>query len=606
MRNFTRKALCLLSSAVMLCGASAIPASAAETAETTTAALTQFAEELELTKSTESAAEFGLMKDAEFLKRIPTEEFQAVTTTVPVQEFEMKTLPTDITTDLMRRTSIPFRPRVTTTTTTTATTTTTTKPVTTTTAAECKLAYYLNTTSYEIGGSVGGVVIRLYKSSTCKIPGDVTVKYQWYKNGVAISGATEDNYTAREAGTYHCIVIATRRTLIGRTYYNVQVDKFESPKCVVTEKLAIKTQPQSGYIYKSGSTYALSVEAKGGSTPYKYEWTKNGSVVGSAQTYKATSAGTYKCKITDSKGNTVTSNNVTVTDNFLKITKQPQAGKIYTEGGSYTLSVAASGGKAPYKYKWTKFGKDISKTTASISVTEQGDYQCEVTDALGYKVKSNTVYVAFGYLHFMEWRVWGTVYAYDKPVELFATPTGGTAPYRYQWTHDGYIMPNTTAKIYVTSPGTYYLTVYDATNKKITSNPMTVYQSILRFTTQPKTVNSDDYNNYTTLSVAATGGTGTYSYEWQKLNSNGQWVSAGSYRPTLTVYRSDTHTSYTCDGKMYGGRTDLHYLKKYYTCYRCVVKTFDSNGNVVTQITSSTARVYDNVKDYITDVEWAW
>ena len=295
----------------------------------------------------------------------------------------------------------------------------------------------------------------------------------------------------------------------------------------------------------------------------------------------------------------------TVTDNILKVTKQPQAGKIYTEGGGYTLSVAATGGKAPYKYKWTKFGKDISKTTATITVTEAGDYQCEITDSLGNHVKSNTVYVGYGYLHFIEWRVWGTVYSYDKPVELFATPGGGTAPYRYQWTHDGYIMPNTTAKIYVTEPGTYYLTVYDAKNNKITSSPMTVYQSILRFTTQPKSYKSSEYNNYVTLSTAVAGGTGTTSYEWQKY-VDGKWVSAGSYRPTLTVYRSDTHSYYTCDGEMHGGRTDLHYLKRYYTDYRCVAKTYDSNGSVITQTTSNTARVYDDVKDYITNVEWAW
>lgn len=606
MKKVSKKVLCLLSSAILLCGASAIPASAAETAETTTAAFSRIAAEKGMIREAELDDENELV----FEKALKDKELIPIvtTTTAPVG-FEDGFIRTSVTTahplgdELLRprRTTGPFKPRTTTTTTTTATTTTTKAATTTVKPYECKLSYGLNTYSAELSSSTASVALRVNKNSDCVLPPNATVQFQWYKGNAPISGATSSVYTVKAAGYYYC------KVTVSYTENSKTLTKYVYTKtCAVTQKLEIATQPKSGTITNSSPSYTLSVTAKGGTTPYSYEWTLNGTLVGRAQTYKATKGGTYKCKVTDSNGKSVTSSSATVTDNILKISKQPQAGQIMTKGGSYTLSVAVSGGKAPYKYKWTKSYSDFSRTTASISVTEQGTYQCEVTDSLGNKVKSDTAYVSFGYLHFIEWRVWGTVYSYDKPVELYATPRGGTAPYRYQWTHDGYIMPNTTAKIYVTEPGTYYLTVYDAKNTKITSEPMTVYQSILRFTTQPKSVYSDDYGSYTTLSAAVTGGTGTYSYEWQKLDSSGNWVSAGSYRPSLTVYRSDTHTSYTCDGKMYGGRTDLHYLKKYYTCYRCVVKTYDSNGNVVTQVTSNTVSVYDNVKDYITDVEWAW
>ena len=68
MKQLSKKALCLLSTAVLFCGASAIPASAAETAEPTTAAFTQITREKDILKEFELAKENDTANELEFEK----------------------------------------------------------------------------------------------------------------------------------------------------------------------------------------------------------------------------------------------------------------------------------------------------------------------------------------------------------------------------------------------------------------------------------------------------------------------------------------------------------------------------------------------------------
>lgn len=443
MRNFSKKALSLISSAVLLCGAGAIPASAESEITTTKVPFTQLMKENELIKTiptevgenvTTTAVPFSEMKiENEYMKTILTEAGGAVTTTVPIRFDEQikRTLPlTTLPSDdalLRPRLTTGNRPRVTTTTTTAASKTTTT------TTAPCKLAYHLNTKSGQIGGSVSQVTIKLVKDSSCQIPSDVSVNYQWYKDGTTISGATSDSYPATSTGTYYCAVSATRRVRrIDGRLIPVTVDSFTTEYCVITEKLEIKTQPKGGYIYKSGSTYALSVEAKGGTAPYKYEWLLNGTVVGRNQTYNAPKAGTYKCRITDSKGNTVTSNSAIVTENFLRITSQPKDVIICNENGRYIYANVA-GGKAPYTYKWYS-GNAVIGTNSYLNVTDPGTYYCVITDSLNSTVTTNKVKATINFYSLKQGLPKTFNIENTRTVKDFTVSVqGGTGHYQYAW-----------------------------------------------------------------------------------------------------------------------------------------------------------------------------
>ncbi len=394
------------------------------------------------------------------------------------------------------------------------------------------LAFELNSYNFTIKNG-GSATIRVTKAASCSLPKDATVSYQWVKEPWMISGATSSSYKATEEGEYFCMVTVTYTPSATRRNPSPgPVSQcYSTAHAVVNyEPLKVTAQPKGGTL-DSYDNYTLSVEATGGSAPYKYEWHEvpgyrgqDSPVLGTTRTFTAHDEGTYYCKITDSKGRYVWSSSAKVQPGTFRITSLPRACCIYSSGESKTLAINAYGGKKPY---------------------------------------------------------------------------------RYEWHHDSYIMPDRTNSIKVNEAGRYYCVVYDANNNKLTSNTSNVYRDVLRFTKNTSSVGSNDYDDVATLSVEVTGAISNYSYEWQKY-VNDQWVSANCYRPTIYVNRSDAHAYSWRNNEMYGGRSDLHYLIHYSTKFRCIVRSYNSYGNAVAEIISNEASVCDNVKDHITDVEFYW
>jgi hypothetical protein len=142
--------------------------------------------------------------------------------------------------------------------------------------------------------------------------GTGTLSYQWYHNGVAMSGQTlyliyNPHIAASDAGTYYCVVTDST----GSTTSSV------ATITVLGAGPNITAQP-SGESLNVGGQISMSVTATGSGT-LTYQWYKDGTAV-SGQTlyiyYKypaATSdSGNYYVVVTDANGST-TSNTVLLT-----------------------------------------------------------------------------------------------------------------------------------------------------------------------------------------------------------------------------------------------------------------------------------------------------
>lgn len=114
----------------------------------------------------------------------------------------------------------------------------------------------------------------------------------------------------------------------------------------------------------------------------------------------------------------------------------------------------------------------------------------------------------------------------------WATPTAGTPPYTYNW------MPGslTTDTITNLCPGTYTITITDAASQTFVDS-VTISQPPALVLTPASTNISCNGGTNGTASVTATGGTGSYTYNWLPsggTNSTASNLGAGTYSVVVT------------------------------------------------------------------------
>ncbi len=225
--------------------------------------------------------------------------------------------------------------------------------------------------------------------------GSGTLAYQWYDNGVAISGATAATYTIAavaltDAGSY-TVTVSNDAGAVTSSAATLTVTSPAGSTPTIT------TQPVSQTI-TAGNSVTFTVAASGTGT-LAYQWYFGGTAISGAtnSTYSiaavaATDAGSYYVTVTNSIGS-VSSNAATLTvttatgDTTPTITTQPVSQSVNTEQ-SVTFSVVATG-SGTLTYQWYDGTTAISGATASsytiaaVASTDAGSYTVVVTNSVG-------------------------------------------------------------------------------------------------------------------------------------------------------------------------------------------------------------------------------
>lgn len=216
--------------------------------------------------------------------------------------------------------------------------------------------------------------------------GSPTLKYQWRKEGVAITGATNSMLTlssiqpAQEG--YYTVVVTNAYGAVTSSVTAVTVRQIP----VITTQLTNKTINQ-------GQTLTLTIAVTGRS-PFTYVWKKDSMTLPSATTatlsipnVQATDAGNYSVTIANADGSAI-STTATVSVNILPYAKTQTLTLTPTKGATCTLS-ANAGGTSPFTYQWKKNGSSLSGATAStyvmtnIQTTSDGTYSVTVGNVAG-------------------------------------------------------------------------------------------------------------------------------------------------------------------------------------------------------------------------------
>ncbi|MBP3428348.1 MAG: Ig domain-containing protein [Clostridia bacterium] len=231
--------------------------------------------------------------------------------------------------------------------------------------------------------------------------------YQWY---VIKAGTVEVTKSSNTTSKYSVVMNDERS---GNQVFCVITDKngdsVTSDTVTLKMPIAIKVQPVSVKV-KSGETASVSVNATGTGLKYKWYYKNPGD-----SSYKASSVtgDTYSvtmnedrdgrkvyCLITDSKGNQVKSNAVSLTMKVeLGITAQPKNVTV-ASGQKATVSIKATGVDLTYQWyvkaagtgTFLKSSITSSKYSVTMNSARNGNQvYCVVTDKYGNTVKSKTV-----------------------------------------------------------------------------------------------------------------------------------------------------------------------------------------------------------------------
>lgn len=345
--------------------------------------------------------------------------------------------------------------------------------------------------------------------------GNGSYTYLWSSGGTA---ATENNLSA---GNYTCIVTDVSGC---SATFSVTINNNAGP--------SVTAGSQNDVSCFMGLNGSITVNVTGGSPGYSYSWAPTG---GTSQTASGLAAGTYTCVVTDVNGCTQTFSTIITEPNPLQVsnsTVDPTC--LQPAGGSITVTV--SGGTGPYIYSWLPSGGSGSTATGLTA----NSYTCQIIDANGCSISdSATLNIAGGPVV--------TIQSQSDPLcsggnngSATVTNPVGNGPFTYLWSPGG----ATTAAASGLSAQSYTCTVTDVNG--CTSTVVVVLNDPPQITSNPAATGAScNGASDGTVSVAASGGTGTLTYLWNPggaTTATVNNVSAGTYTCTITDANGCTFT----------------------------------------------------------------
>ena len=295
-------------------------------------------------------------------------------------------------------------------------------------------------------------------------PGGATA-YQWFQDGVAITGATAQTYTATATGNYTVTAVSALgcSSLPSAALLVIAYPPLASPAIIAA----------GSTIFCQGGSVVLSITTSGVTN---YQWYLNGNPIGGATgaSYTATAAGSYTISISN-PCSSATSGPAIVTVHPVPATPTVSASGATTfcAGSSVTLTASAAGATA---YQWANNDTTIAGTTAQTFPTDSsGSYTVTVANSYGCTATSApttvTVYPQLAPLNTSVSAAGATTFCEGGSVVLTANAAGATS---YQWFLNGVSLTGgTTATWTATTSGTYTILVSNPCSS-ITTTPVTV------------------------------------------------------------------------------------------------------------------------------------
>ena len=360
--------------------------------------------------------------------------------------------------------------------------------------------------------------------------------YQWTNSNnddlgtnATIEVFTEDTFTVTVTTDNGCEAQSAVSTTLDNTKPTAVITGNEELTCANTEI----TLDASGSTFQGTPSYSWNTDSA------------DGAQVGTSATLNVSSPGTYFVTVTDGDNGCSASTSVVVTQDITAVTGDITGNEELTCANTkITLDASASTVQGNASYEWS-----TGETSASIEVTQPGDYTVTVTDSDNGCSDETTVTVTQDITPVTadisgneELTCANTEITLDASASTFqGTPS-------YSWntnTADG-TQVGTSATLNVSSPGTYFVTVTDGDNGCSASTSVVVTQDITAVIADISG-NEELTCTNTEITLDASGSTfqGTPSYSWNTNTADGTQVGTS---PTLNVSAPGTYFVTVTDG----------------------------------------------------------
>ena len=355
--------------------------------------------------------------------------------------------------------------------------------------------------------------------------------YQWATTNGVINGATNIlNPVVTSAGTY-VLTVTNLETSCTASSSVVITQNIKKPEMVLST-----TGSELNCNVQSISLSVTGVVVQGSAS---YIWVKGFDLVQGANSANltVTEPGEYIVQITDSANGCTTAKSIVITQDILNPAVEITGNQELTCANPTTTLVASGVVQGSASYLW-----NTGATTASIAVTVAGEYSVTITDSDNGCSTEASVTVTQDITKPSAVVITGNKeLTCANPITTLVASGVVQGAASYLWNTGA-----TTARIAVTAPGNYSVTITDSDNGCSTEASVTVTQDITKPSAVEITGNQElTCANPTTTLVASGTVQGTASYLW---NTGAKTASIAVTAPgnySVTITDSDNGCSTT-------------------------------------------------------------